>query len=81
MVEDCDSIQQELEDLQVLVELGSESEDQETLDEIRALLPDVERKVGQMEFARMLSGEHDDAPAIVSINAGAGGTEAQGGSR
>jgi peptide chain release factor 2 len=30
-----------------------------------------------MEFARMLSGEHDVSSAIVSINAGAGGTEAQ----
>jgi peptide chain release factor 2 len=30
-----------------------------------------------MEFARMLSGEHDASSAIVSINAGAGGTEAQ----
>jgi peptide chain release factor 2 len=30
-----------------------------------------------MEFARMLSGEHDASNAIFSINAGAGGTEAQ----
>jgi peptide chain release factor 2 len=30
-----------------------------------------------MEFARMLSGDHDVNNAIVSINAGAGGTEAQ----
>ncbi len=41
------------------------------------MLPGVEKKIGQMEFARMLSGEHDASGAIVSINAGAGGTEAQ----
>ena len=41
------------------------------------MLPDLEKKIGQMEFARMLSGEHDASNAIVSINAGAGGTEAQ----
>ncbi|RLB65255.1 MAG: peptide chain release factor 2, partial [Deltaproteobacteria bacterium] len=35
------------------------------------------KKIGQMEFARMLSGEHDVSSAIVSINAGAAGTEAQ----
>ena len=40
-------------------------------------IPDLEKKVGKMEFARMLSGEHDACNAIVSINAGAGGTEAQ----
>ena len=61
----------------MLVELGAESEDEETRDEVRELLPDLERQVGQMEFARMLSGEHDSSNAILSINAGAGGTEAQ----
>ena len=60
-----------------MIELGEESEDEESLMEVRAILPDVEKKIGQMEFARMLSGEHDANDAIVSINAGAGGTEAQ----
>jgi len=44
---------------------------------VRELLPDLERQVERMEFARMLSGEHDPSSAIISINAGAGGTEAQ----
>ena len=77
MVEDWDQARQELDDLLVLVELGEESEDQDTLTEVKALLPGLEKKVGRMEFARMLSGEHDASSAIVSINAGAGGTEAQ----
>jgi len=66
-----------LEDAQVLIELGGEVEDQETLTEVRGMLPDLEKKISRMEFARMLSGEHDASNAIVSINAGAGGTEAQ----
>ena len=41
------------------------------------MLPGLEKQIGRMEFARMLSGEHDASNAIVSINAGAGGTEAQ----
>jgi peptide chain release factor 2 len=61
----------------LLVELGEESADEETLTEIRELLPDLDKRIGQMEFARMLSGEHDSYNAIFSINAGAGGTEAQ----
>ena len=60
--------------MNILVELGAESEDEETRQE---MLPDLERQVHQMEFARMLSGEHDSNNAILSINAGAGGTEAQ----
>lgn len=59
------------------MELGAESGDEETRDEVRELLPDLERQVDKMEFARMLSGEHDSNNAILSINAGAGGTEAQ----
>jgi peptide chain release factor 2 len=61
----------------VLAELGEEGEDEATLAEIRELLPELEQKVAKMEFARMLSGPHDACNAIFSINAGAGGTEAQ----
>jgi len=66
-----------LEDVQVMIELGEESEDEEALAEVREMLPALEKSIGRMEFARMLSGEHDANNAIVSINAGAGGTEAQ----
>jgi len=68
---------QTLEDMQVLVELGAESEDEDTRTEVQQLLSEVEGQLSKMEFARMLSGEHDGNNAIVSINAGAGGTEAQ----
>ena len=61
----------------MLVELGEEAEDEDSLQEVRNALPDLERQVDQMEFARMLSGEYDASDAIISINAGAGGTEAQ----
>ncbi len=77
VVADWDAANQELEDLEVLTELGEESEDEATLAEVRGLIPGLQKKIDQMEFARMLSGEHDNANAIVSINAGAGGTEAQ----
>jgi len=40
-------------------------------------LQSVETRLAELEFKRMLSGEHDAANAIVSINSGAGGTEAQ----
>ncbi len=77
LVDDWSAAQHELDDLLVLVELGEEAEDEATLAEVRELLPELVRQVDRMEFARMLSGEHDASNAIVSINAGAGGTEAQ----
>lgn len=77
IVEDWEGAASQLEDIQVLIELGEESEDQDALDEVNALLPDLESLLGRMEFARMLSGPHDANNALLSINAGAGGTEAQ----
>ncbi len=77
LVEDCDAIARGLDDVQVLIELGEEDGDEDALAEVSGMLPDLEKKIGRMEFARMLSGEHDASNAIVSINAGAGGTEAQ----
>ncbi|PLX84075.1 MAG: peptide chain release factor 2 [Desulfuromonas sp.] len=77
IVEDWESAAQQLEDAQVLIELGEEGEDQDALDEVNGLIPDLEKLIGKMEFARMLSGPHDTRNALLSINAGAGGTEAQ----
>ena len=77
VVEGLEEAGSEAEDLLVLAELGEESGDEATLQEIGELLPVLEAKVSRMEFARMLSGEYDANNAIVSINAGAGGTEAQ----
>lgn len=77
LVSTCQTAAQTIDDLNVLVELGTEDQDEEMLLEIQQLLPELERSVDRMEFARMLSGEHDSNNAILSINAGAGGTEAQ----
>ena len=77
LVEGCEGTWSETDDLLLLCELGEEGADEGTREEIRAIIPTLEATVARMEFARMLSGEHDARSAIVSINAGAGGTEAQ----
>jgi peptide chain release factor 2 len=51
-------------------------EDPELLHEAEAQLGSVRLAIDQFEFERMLSGELDRNSAILSINAGAGGTEA-----
>ena len=66
-----------LEDAQVLFDLAQEADDLATAREADAAAHQIEAAVAEMEFSRMLSGEHDQAPAIVSINSGAGGTDAQ----
>jgi peptide chain release factor 2 len=66
-----------LEDVAVLVELGEAENDQSVGGEISGTLDRVAASLDQMEITRMLSGEHDGADALITINAGAGGTESQ----
>lgn len=72
-----DKLARDLEDVKVLIELGSEAEDEETLAEVKLLNDRLEEGVCQAEFQKMLSGPHDKSACYVSITAGAGGTEAQ----
>ena len=60
----------------MLVELGSEERDAEALGEAAQQLARTETRVEEAELRRLLGGEHDAGNAIVSINAGAGGTDA-----
>ena len=65
------------EEARILVDLADEAKDEATAVEADATIRGVEAAVGKMEFARMLSGPYDRNGALVSINAGAGGTESQ----
>jgi peptide chain release factor 2 len=67
----------ELEEMEILLQLIEEQEDEREAQELLEKIQKSEDAIGQMEFKRMLGGKHDPSNAIVSINAGAGGTEAQ----
>ena len=66
-----------LEDALVLLDLAEEAGDDASAKEAEGMVADVEGAVDKMKFARMLSGQNDRAGALVSINAGAGGVDAQ----
>lgn len=65
------------EECEVLLELLDESADADLLDEAAGKISLLCQDISRFELARMLSGEHDSNDAIVEINSGAGGTEAQ----
>jgi len=67
---------QQLEDLEVLIELAQEEKEESLAPEIEAELQRARQQLEQLELRAMLSGEYDDHDAILSINVGAGGTEA-----
>lgn len=64
-------------DLDVLIEMGLEEQDESVLPEIEQGLERLWNTLGDWETEQLLGGEYDQSPAIVSINAGAGGTDAQ----
>lgn len=65
------------EEAMLLYEMADEEKDQEAESEADALTTTLLDKIAADELACMLSGEHDANNAMLSINAGAGGTEAQ----
>ena len=67
----------ELEETGLLLEMAMEEKDNDTENEVAASLPSMEKRLAVAELECMLSGEHDTSNAIISIHAGAGGTEAQ----
>lgn len=67
----------DFEDLGVLVELGEEDNDEVIITEIREGLKSLSKRVADLELAVLLSGPYDRGNAIISLHAGAGGTEAQ----
>src|SRR5437764_390827 len=68
-------LERDVEDLEPLAELAEEDPTlaQELEDQIQA----VQQRLDQLEEQRLFSGQYDSGDALVTINAGAGGTDAQ----
>lgn len=75
-IQTYEKLQSRLDDLQVMVELALEEDAEEMAEEIETELNKLNEIIEKIEFNLMLSGEHDDANAILLIHSGAGGTEA-----
>jgi len=76
-IDNWQSLAKDFEEIGILLELAEEEKDEETIEEVESRLRGFETRLHHFEFQRMLGGEGDSQNAIVDINAGAGGTEAQ----
>jgi len=65
----------DVDDLEALVELAEE--DEELARELEGQLDSVEQRLLALEEERLFSGRYDVGDALVTVNAGAGGTDAQ----
>lgn len=70
-------IEQELEDVKTLIQLGNEEEDKSVVNEVRELAEHIGEQLSELKLATLLSGKYDKNNAIITLHAGAGGTEAQ----
>jgi peptide chain release factor 2 len=72
-----ESKEKELEEILILSEIAKEAQDPEDLGELERRVEKLDRDLGSFEIEQMLAEENDRENAIIYINAGAGGTEAQ----
>ncbi len=75
MVEGCEKLSRQREDILTLIEMGYEEEDASLVPEIRGEMDEFIREFEALRLDTLLSGEYDANNAILKLNAGAGGTE------
>ena len=75
LVEEADGLSTSYEEIMMLIEMGNEEEDRSVIETIREDLDAFKEKLEEMRLSTLLTGEYDDSNAIMSLNAGAGGTE------
>ena len=75
LIEQMDGLMTQFEDIGVLIEMAYEEEDASLIPEIAEELQAFEETVEELRIQTLLSGEYDKDNAIVTLHAGAGGTE------
>ena len=69
------SLERDVGDLETLEEMAAE--DESIAAELEEQLASIEARLAELEEARLFSGEYDGGDAVVTVNAGAGGTDSQ----
>lgn len=77
VVENYENLRKDLEDLSTLNALAIEENDESLVEEIGKGIYKLNKQIEKMKLASLLSGPYDKNNAILSLHAGAGGTEAQ----
>ena len=65
------------DDIEVAMEMAEEEQDESLVEEAGEMLAALKDKTAALELETLMRGQYDDSNAILSLHAGAGGTEAQ----
>jgi peptide chain release factor 2 len=76
-VEAWNVLKDRLSETEALLELADEGKEESLVPELQREVEGVGGGIDDLEFRKMLSGEDDERDALLTIHAGAGGTEAQ----
>jgi peptide chain release factor 2 len=76
-IEQVATLDEALDDAEVLIELAVEEDDPSGLDDAMAELSETDATLSRLERETLFFGPHDDSTAIMSVHAGAGGVDAQ----
>jgi len=76
-IEPIDKVSQQLEDAKVLWEMAEEADDDDTRQEVDALIDPLQKRMDRLETLSLLSGKYDARNCYVTIYSREGGTEAQ----
>ena len=74
-VKEIEQLFTDYDDMKLLIEMSEEEPDEETTGEIREELEAFEEKFEELRISTLLTGPYDRDNAIVTLHAGAGGTE------
>ncbi len=74
-VDEADGLERQYQDILDLIEMGNEDNDPSSVEDVRSELDDFEEHLEELRLSTLLTGAYDANNAIVSLNAGAGGTE------
>jgi peptide chain release factor 2 len=76
-IENFKNLHKDFEENVILLDLAIEESDADALEEVAHQVREIDARIKKLALELMLDGVDDQNDAIVSINAGAGGTEAQ----
>ncbi len=65
------------DDIEVMMDLAREENDEETAQEVGTEIAALKEQADALELETLMRGDYDDCNAVLSLHAGAGGTEAQ----
>ena len=77
IISEYEELNSNLEDIEVLIELGLEEEDESIERDIEKSIKTLEDKIDEVKIKTLLNGKYDANNAVLSINAGTGGLDAQ----